>query len=149
MPADSLNIRHATKLGLLAWPEHDNWQLIGFDVPFSRRNVSTFSHLAVRLGQLAGVGDPTLSNPPNSYPSVLVGLHDGSPTNWEWSHSHGEILPADQRPNGQHQSVMNTLKIPLTAFHSIDKSDIRAVYLAFPAGTKGTLLMDGLEWFRE
>jgi len=144
-----LNIRHASKFGLLAWPEHDEWQLIGFAVPFLKSDVTGFTHLAVRLGQLAGVGDPELANSPNSYPSVLIGLHDGASTNWEWSHSHGDILPADQRPNGQHQSVMSTLKIPLTAFHSIDKSAIEAVYLAFPAGTQGTLLIDSLEWFKE
>ena len=144
-----LNVRHASKLGLLGWSEEDNWQLIGFGVPPARSNVTGFTHLAVRLGQLAGVNDPTVANPPNSYPSLLIGLNDGASTNWEWSHSHGDILPADQRPNGQHQSVMNTLKIRLTDFYGIDKTNIQTVLFAFPAGTQGTLLVDSLEWFKE
>jgi hypothetical protein len=31
----------------------------------------------------------------------------------------------------------------------LNKSAIEAVYLAFPAGSKGTLLIDSVEWFRE
>ena len=79
----------------------------------------------------------------------MIGLSDGSSSSWVWSHAHGAIPPADQRPNGQHQSVMNTLKIPLTAFSNIDKSTIEAVYVAFPAGSQGTLLIDSVEWFKE
>jgi pimeloyl-ACP methyl ester carboxylesterase len=145
----SMNIRHATKLGLIAWPQHETWQLIGFGVPFLKGDVTQFTHLAVRLGQVAGINDPDLANTPNTSASVFIGLNDGVSTDWEWSHEHGEILPPDQRPNGQHQSVMSTIKIPLTAFHDINKNTIQAIYLAFPAGSQGTLMIDSLEWFKE
>jgi hypothetical protein len=144
-----LNVRHATKLGVIAWPEQDDWQLLGFEVPGSKRDVTGFTHVAVRLGQLAGVGDPTLANPANTNASVMIGLSDGGASSWQWAHNHGKILPADQRPNGQHQSVMATVQIPLTSFSNINKGAIQTVLLAFPAGTQGTLLIDSVEWFKE
>jgi pimeloyl-ACP methyl ester carboxylesterase len=144
-----MNIRHATKLGLVAWPEQDDWQLVGFEVPVARRDVTGFTHLAVRLGQLAGVSDATLANPVNTDTSIMIGLYDGNSSSWEWSHVHGKILPADERPNGQHQSVMGTIKIPLSSFGGINKGAIEEVLLAFPDGTRGTLLIDSLEWFKE
>ena len=42
-----------------------------------------------------------------------------------------------------------TVAVPLSAYSGIDKTGIETVYLAFPAGSKGTLLIDNLEWFRE
>jgi hypothetical protein len=143
------NVRHATRLGLVSWPERDEWQLVGLGVPGSRRNVTGFTHVAFRLGQVAAVADAAVANPANTYPSVMIGLTDGSSSSWVWSHAHGAIPPADQRPNGQHHSVMNTLSIPLAAFSNIDKSRIEAVYVAFPAGSRGTLLIDSVEWFKE
>jgi pimeloyl-ACP methyl ester carboxylesterase len=143
------NVRHATRLGLVAWPDLDEWQLLGVTVPTGRRNVTGFTHVGLRLGQLAAVGDAAIENPPNTYASVMIGLTDGSSSSWVWADAHGGIPPADQRPNGQHQSVMNTLRIPLTAFSGIDKSAIEAIYLAFPEGTQGTLLIDSVEWFKE
>ena len=142
------NVRHATRLGLVSWPERDAWQLVGFNVPGSRRNVTGFTHVAFRVGQVAAVADAAVAHGANTYPSVMIGLSDGSPSSWVWSHAHGAIPPADQRPNGQYQSVMNTLTIPLTAF-DIDKSTIEAVYVAFPAGSQGTLLIDSVEWVKE
>ncbi|MCB1875881.1 MAG: alpha/beta hydrolase [Chromatiales bacterium] len=143
------NNRHVSKIAALGWTQHDNWQLIGFTVPFGRRDVSNFSHLSVRLGQFADFTNPLVGNTPNTEPAVLIGLYDGESSDWTWSEHHGRILPADKRPNGQYQSVMSTLKIPLTAFNGLDKSAIQAVYLALPAGTQGTLLMDSLEWVKE
>lgn len=142
------NVRHATRLGVMSWPERDEWQLVGVEVPGSRRNVTGFTHVALRLGQLAAVDDPARANPANTTPSVMIGLFDGASSSWVWSHAHGAMPPPDQRPNGQHQSAMNTLKIPLTAFSNIDKSAIEAVYVAFPAGSQGTLLIDSVEWFK-
>lgn len=144
-----LNVRHATKLGVIGWPEQNEWQLLGFEVPAGKRDVTGFTHVAVRLGQLAGVSDPTLANPANTNASVMIGLSDGGSSSWEWAHTHGKILPADQRPNGQHQSVMATVKIPLTSFSNINKGAIQTVLFAFPAGTQGTLLIDSVEWFKE
>ena len=144
-----MNVRHATRLGLVGWPNLDEWQLLGLQVPASRRNVSGFTHVSLRLGQLAAVADPALANPSNEYTSLMIGLSDGSSSSWVWSTAHGKIPPSDLRPNGQYQSVMNTLKIPLTAFSNLDKTAIQAVYLAFPAGTHGTLLIDSVEWFKE
>lgn len=143
------NVRHATRLGVVAWPHLNEWQILGVKVPGSRRNVSGFTHVALRLGQLMAVGDNTIENPPNTSPAVMIGLVSGATSRWVWADSHGGIPPADLRPNGQYQSVMNTLRIPLTAFASIDKTAIEAVYLAFPAGTQGTLLIDNVEWFKE
>jgi pimeloyl-ACP methyl ester carboxylesterase len=146
---DDMNIRHATKLGLIGWPEHDDWQLLGFAVPSGKRNVTGFTHVAMRLGQLAAVTDAAFANPPNSFPSVMIGLFDGVSSSWVWSDEGGQILPADRRPNGQYQSVMSTVKIPLSAFSGLDKGAVEAVLLAFPAGTQGTLLVDSVEWFKE
>jgi pimeloyl-ACP methyl ester carboxylesterase len=144
------NVRHATKIGVVAWPDLGEWQLLGVQVPAGRRNVTGFTHVALRLGQLTAVGDPAVENPPNTYAPVMIGLVDGSSSSWwVWADAYGGIPPADQRPNGQPQSVMNTLRIPLSAFSSIDKSDIEGVYLAFPSGTQGTLLIDSVEWFKE
>ena len=144
----TMNVRHASRVGLVGWPQHNTWQFVGLLVPAGRRNLTGFSRVALRLGQLAAVGDPALANPPNASQSVLVGLHDGSSTSWVSSAGYGNVLPADQRPNGQHQSVMSTLNIPLTAFSGINKNAVEAVYLAFPAGSQGTLLIDSVEWFK-
>jgi dienelactone hydrolase len=143
------NVRHATKLGVVAWPEIDDWQLLGLTVPSGRRNLTGFTHVGLRLGQLAAVGDAALENPPNTYASVMIGLIDGSASSWVWADDHGGIPPADQRPGGQHQSVMSTVRIPLSYFSGIDKTRIEGIYLAFPAGTQGTLLIDSVEWFKE
>lgn len=145
----SLNVRHATALALVGWPEDDEWQLAGLAVPAGRRNVTGFTHVAVRLGQLAGVSDPTVANPSNSAQSVMIGLSDGSSSSWRWSHEYAAIHQPDRRPNGQHQSVMGTVVIPLSAFSGINKAAISAVVLAFPPGSQGTLLIDSVEWFKE
>lgn len=146
------NIRHTTKLGLLGWPTHDTWQYIAFNVPALSQDATAFTHLSVRFGQLAGVNDSEIANPPNSFAKVLIGLRDEiephSP-DWEWSHNHVDIPPADLKPDNNSQSVMNTVKIPLTAFNKVDQTQISAVYFAFPAGSQGTLLIDSIEWTRE
>lgn len=143
------NVRHASMLGKIAWPAQNSAQLIGFSVPASQRDLTLFSHLALRLGQLADVADAAVANPPNSSPSLQIGLSDGASTRWVWTDPYGTILPADKRPNGQYQSAMSTIYVPLSAFSGLNKSKVQKVIIAFPAGTKGTLLVDNLEWVKE
>jgi hypothetical protein len=146
---DSMNIRHWTRLLAIGWPVDNQWQFIGFDVPATKRDLTHFTHVALRAGQL-GVGVPAVySNPTNAPQSIMIGLHDGAKTGWTWSHQHAPLPQNDLRPNGAMHNVMNTVAAPLSAFSGINKTNIKAVYLAFPAGSKGTLLIDSLEWFRE
>jgi hypothetical protein len=118
-------------------------------VPFAKRNVTLFSHVAVRVGQLGHGPTADYSNPPNESQSVMIGLSDGSTTRWRWSHDYVTIPQNDRRPNDGMHNVMNTIAVPLAAYSGLNKSAIEAVYLAFPAGSKGTLLIDSVEWFRE
>ena len=146
----SLNIRHVTKHALIGWPSSNQWQFMAFTVPNIKRDTTHFNHLSMRIGQLGGLGNPAFENTPNSFSNILIGLRDkDGHINWEWSNSHVDILPFDIKPNGIPQSVMQTVKIPLTSFFNIDKKNIDAVFLAFPAGTQGTLLLDNIEWTDE
>lgn len=146
---DAVNIRHWTRLLAVGWPVQGSWQYLGFQTPASKRDVSLLSHIALRVGQL-GAGAPAANaNSPNAPQSVMIGLSDGSVTRWRWSHEYAAIPQNDRRPDGRMHNVMNTVSIPLSAYSDIQKNHIEAVYLAFPAGSKGTLLIDSLEWFRE
>lgn len=49
---------------------------------------------------------------------------------------------------GGRSTTPGTLNIPLTAFSGINKNAVEAVYLAFPAGSQGTLLIDSVGWFK-
>lgn len=142
----SANVRHLTKWLAVGWPEDLTWQLIGFQVPAGRRNVTTFSHVALRAGQLSALPSPEVANPANTSQSVMLGLHDGQITSWRWL---DPIPPNDERPGGATHSVMSTFAVPLSSFSNVDKTRIEAVYLAFPGDTKGTLMIDSLEWFRD
>jgi hypothetical protein len=142
----SANVRHRSRLLLVGWPQDDSWQLMGLQVPSGRRNVTGFSHVALRAGQLSALPSPDFENPPNASQSVLLGLHDGNSTSWRWL----DPIPAnDERPNGKTHSVMSTFAERLSGFSGIDKTNIVGVYLAFPANTQGTLMVDNLEWFRD
>jgi len=44
---------------------------------------------------------------------------------------------------------MNTVAIPLSAYAGVDLTSIQSVTLAFPPNTKGTLIIDNIEWFKE
>jgi dienelactone hydrolase len=143
------NVRHVTHLGTVSWPQHDNWQMVGFATPQGRRDVRNFSHLALRIGQLWTDETSGVENPAGVSQSVLVGVWDGSHSDWEWSHTRGDIPPNDFRPDSDYtHSVMNTISIPLTAFHGINKGNIMGVLLAFPSGSQGTLMIDNVEWFK-
>lgn len=142
----SANVRHQTKYLALGWPEDDTWQLIGFTVPASKRNTTGFSHVALRAGQLRSVPPANMENPANQSQSVMIGLHDGTHTSWKWL---APIPPNDERPDGQTHSVMSTFAVALSNFSGIDKTRIEAVYLAFPGGTQGTLIVDSFEWFKD
>ena len=143
------NIHHATKLALVSWPQHNHGQFIAFTVPASMRNTTAYTGLSFRIGVVASLSDATFSNDENVSPTVFIGLKDGNgDINWEWSNQHGVILPADLRPSGDWQSVMGSLQIPFTAFYNINKKDIQEVFIGFPIGTKGSLMLDSIEWYQ-
>lgn len=143
------NVRHDTHLARVSWPQRGQWQLVGFNTPAGRRDVRNFSHLAFRIGQLWTGGAGATVNPEGEAQSVLIGLWDGTASNWEWSHQWAEIPANDFRPGSDYtHSVMNTVAVPLTAFSGVDKANIRGVLIAFPAGSRGTLLLDNIEWFK-
>jgi pimeloyl-ACP methyl ester carboxylesterase len=144
------NIRHASDALEVRWPVHNTWQLLGFNTVAGRRDVRSFSRVALRIGQVHHDDNDGTGNAPNTAQRVYVGLNDGTTTSWKWSDAYADIPPNDFRPGGDYtHSVMNTVAIPLSAFSGIDKSNIRAVILAFPGGTTGTLLIDNLEWFKD
>jgi hypothetical protein len=142
----SANVRHLSRWLAVGWPQEGSWQLIGFKVPAGRRNVSTFTHVALRAGQLSALLTPDVANPANSSQLVLLGLSDGQQSSWRWLKP---IPPNDLRPSGKTHSVMSTFAERLTGFSGIDKSNLESVLLAFPQGSQGTLLIDSLEWFRD
>ena len=108
-----------------------------------------FSHVALRIGQLWNAPNG-VDNSVNNSQSVLLGLYDGVTTEWEWLNTYGDIPTNDPRPTApvKAHSVMNTISVPLSSFSRINKDNIEAFILAFPKGTKGTLMIDSLEWFR-
>jgi pimeloyl-ACP methyl ester carboxylesterase len=144
------NVRHVTHLASVSWPQQATWQLVGFAVPGSRRDVRNFSRLALRVGQLWPGASSTTENPAGAWQSVLLGLWDGTHSSWHWPQGWSGIPPNDFRPDSDYtHSVMNTVAVPLSAFSGIDKSNIETVLLAFPAGSQGTLMIDNLEWLKE
>jgi dienelactone hydrolase len=144
--AGSANVRHQTKYLALGWPVDPTWQLIGFTVPASKRNTTGFSHVALRAGQLANLPPASMDNPANTSQSVMIGLHDGTHTSWKWL---APIPPNDERPDGKTHSVMSTFAVTLSSFSGIDKTKVESIYLAFPGGTQGTLIVDSFEWFKD
>jgi hypothetical protein len=144
------NIRHVSDALEVRWPQDDTWQLVGFNTPSGRHDVRAFSRVALRIGQVRHDDNDGTENEPNAAQRVYIGLNDGASTSWKWSDSFAQIPANDFRPGGDYtHSVMNTVAIPLSSFSGVDKSNIRAVILAFPSGSTGTLLVDNLEWFKD
>ncbi len=118
-------------------------------MPAGKRNVSNFARVALRTGQMR-VGNGTTANTANVASSIMIGLDDGDDTSWRWAQNYAAIPANDFRPGNDYtHSVMNTVAIPLSAFAGVDKTDVRSVVLAFPPFTKGTLMVDNVEWFKE
>ena len=143
---DYPNVRHLSRTLAVGWPQHHTWQLFGITVPNGRRDVTGFSHVALRAGQFP-LGSGDYENPFNEVHSILIGLVDrSSQSSWE---ALDPITFNDLRPNDATHTVMATFAERLTGFSGIDKSNIKAVYLAFPANTRGTLIIDSLEWWKD
>lgn len=144
----SSNVRHVSHVLAVGWTSKPAWQYLGFNVPAGRRNVSNFERVSIRVGQLHH-GSAATANPSNVATSIMLGLGDANSTSWRWTHNYAAIPANDFRPGNDYtHSVMNTVAIPLSAF-TTDKTDVRTVVLAFPPNTKGTLMIDNLEWFKD
>ncbi len=143
------NVRHVSHALAVGWTNKPTWHYLGFTVPAGRRNVGNFARVALRVGQLHQNSAAT-ANVANVATSIMLGIHDGDDTSWRWAQDYAAIPANDFRPGNDYtHSVMNTVAVPLSAYIGVDKSDIRSVILAFPPNTKGTLIIDNLEWFKE
>ncbi len=144
----SANVRHQTRALLVGWSQDPTWQLIALSVPINKRDSSSYTHISLRLGQIDILPPADTENPFNTEQQVLLGLNGGSAiSSWLWL----DPVPAnDRRPSGKPQSVMSTYRIPLSNFsNAVNKQNIEAIFLAFPGGTQGTLVVDSIEWLRD
>lgn len=141
------NVRHITRGMLVGWETDPTWQLLALWVPPPQRDSTSYTHLALRIGQFDDLTGATTANAANQAQSVLVGIDDGSYTSWRWL----DPVPAnDRRPSGKPHGALTTFEIPLSQFTGkTDKANVEAIYLAFPGGTQGTLMIDSVEWFRD
>ena len=137
-------------MAVVGWP-HDpqNYQWVLWDVPSDARNGSSFSHFAIRLGQLQASVQPN-QNTAGQDQQLWVGLEDGNGAiSWTFL---DEIPYPDLYMNdpAKARSAMHTERIPMTTIRrSAQIDDIRRVILVFPPETSGTIMVDSLEWQRD
>ncbi len=141
------NVRHLTNSLAIGWPQKNNWQWLEIRIRPAKQDVRLFSHLTLRVGQLFG-SSGNYGNALNNDKEIYVGLHDGAKIRIVSSDDWGGIPRNDIRPNDETYSVMNTLKIPLSRYSELDRSNIISVFLIFPDNTKGTILLDDLQWIK-
>jgi len=132
----------------LRW--NDSGDQLAFDVPAGQRNVTAFSHLAVRLGKVvASASNP--SGPQN----LRIGLRDGSGNERLIRASAFGGVPETAVANevANTKSSLSTLRIPLSAFTvvcagavTVDLTDVMQIKFAFSEIASGELAVDELEF---
>lgn len=147
-------VRHQTKYLFLAWPDRNQTQFVRFNIPENSRSTQFFSHFSVRIGQLkTSTEDPfshlatPYENPHNGNQSIEVCLRDNN--NNTRCVQIPNIPPVDRQPDGVAHSAMKTISISLNRFQGINRADIRNVIFNLPSNSKGTLIVDNIEWFRD
>jgi hypothetical protein len=139
-------VRHRTGFALVGWSTGE-W--IRWEAPQSSRVAETYTHFALRVGQLEGATMPW-NNPINQNQTFWLGFEDAAgQTSW---HSVSGVPAPDrytQQPPPRAKSAMHTVRVRVSDITGIDLEDIRGVYLAFNNGTAGTLLIDSMEWHRD
>lgn len=131
--------RHLTDSLLVAWEEKNASQYIGFTVPSYARNAGSFTHLSMRIGLVNDMPYPMYAND-NNDELIRIGLRDTSYRSRYQYHTLG-------RPDTH--STMQTVVIPLDEFTGVNLSQLQMVYLSFNPNTKGTLIMDNIEFIRQ
>ena len=142
-------VRHKTSWLRVRWREQEDAQVIAFNVPPDARDTTEYSHFAVRVGQFANPPEADLfGNPVNDDQVLLVCLKSPGKAPCWWTGWWDPIPPVDPQPDGVAHSAMSTISMDLPAFEGVDRSNVEAVVFVFPSNTKGTLMLDSLEWHR-
>lgn len=143
-------IRHQTNLLEVGIPYEDKTHFISFKLSNSIKDASNFSHLALRIGLLWHDIYPL--NPLSEDRDIWIILYDGTNYEWQLLNWWGKIGIPDPRghySDSSAHSYMATIAVPLTAFKTVDLSQIQEVFLAFPGYEDGYFLIDNIEWFRD
>lgn len=146
-------IRNVTNKLVLRWPEREFHQHLSITVPGSGINASQFSHFSIRIGQVWNsdqfIDGDLYQNPPASYQHIVLALRDAD--NEEvftqldvW----GDIPFNDVRSSGLiAHTGMNTIGVPLHIFRNkVDLTRITHIGLVFSPETRGTIVLDNIEW---
>lgn len=133
---------HALRLGWREWP----WlRALSITVPATRRDVSGFDSLWLRIGQI-DTGNALYAN--NSSDSeMMLTLVDGQGVSVNrWLGDFGHIPGDDPRTGGTRgHSHMNTIRIPLSEFAGLDLNDVRTIKFYPLPNTRGEVMIDNIE----
>ena len=145
-------LRQDTHLMLVTWPQRAEMQWIGFNVPNDSMNISSYSHLALRIGHVRNSGG---TEPPNASQDLMLCIRDNA---HNLCRTIGNALPpVDLRPaQGDGDSLvglpaLRTIAVPFSSFigfSDFNKQAAQTIFVVFPAGTQGTVAIDSIEWFR-
>jgi hypothetical protein len=142
-------VRHETRALIAGWSVQPQWQLFSIDVPMNSRNTINFSDLAVRVGLLHGA-PAAFKNAVNTDGKLWIGLDDGNALEWEALHDWGTILRSDVKKSGIAAiSAMNTIAVPLGAYTSVNRHDIKRIFFTVQPNTRGTVLIDNIEFWKD
>ncbi|MEM9554545.1 MAG: hypothetical protein AAGC60_09815 [Acidobacteriota bacterium] len=148
MSGTSSYIRQNTDHVAIGWVATGAGQWIRFGVPSTSGNGGTYTHFALRVGQLEKAPVP-YDNPVNADQAFWIGLQDGGGAiSW---HRVDEVPAPDRATDGttNAKSVFRTVRVPVHQIDGIDLAQVTGVYLYFDRTTHGTLLVDSLEWHRD
>lgn len=142
-------VRHNTDYAVVAWNGAAGSEWVRFAVPSGSRDGSTYTHFSLRVGQVHAAPAPN-DNVPGVDQSIWVGLEDFSGA-ISWHQLNGIATPDRYTDTGtpRAQSHLATRRIPLSSLGAIDTTDVRFVRFFFSSGTKGTVMIDNLEWHRD
>lgn len=110
-------------------------------VPASRRNVSDFGMLQFRV---AVNHTATTFNPVNSDRTFSIQLQDGTTSQSVPVSDYSDVLYFPPGDAGHRKNVMNTVRIPLSAFGNLDHTNITSVNFVFNGSSTGSLLISDL-----
>lgn len=132
----------------LSW--NSSGDQVVFDIPAGQRNITTFSHLQVRLGKVVN----SASNPAGAQ-NLRVALRDGAGNERQIRASAFGGVPESAVGNeaGNNKSSLSTLRIPLTAYTvvcagavQINLTDVVQAKLIFSEIATGEIAVDELEF---
>ncbi len=133
------NIRHKSKFLWVSWEDISYTQYIGFAVDGDKQDISEYTHLSLRAGLVNGVPWPMYSNESGNA-NIRIGL---SSANGGSQYFYRELESTDKH------TTMQTIVIPLEDFAGVDLEQVNEIFISFAPGTKGSIILDNLEFIRD